>query len=224
MNALYCATKFALEGLSESLRHELATHGVQVALVEPGGYRTAFARNMVWGERPLPAGGRDARQLAAYRRMQEKLLARPGRDPAAVVRAVLELCEMDTMPMRTRVGTDARSASFVRRWLPQKAGVGAGRRAVPPQAGRRAANDVRQRARRRVAARRGPARPGATRPPRRRTARGRCGMRRSSASTGSRGSGTPTPRSGSAFSTTARGDSSRSHGASSVAASSTARA
>ena len=95
MNALYCATKFALEGLSESLRHELATHGVQVALVEPGGYRTAFARNMVWGERPLPAGGRDARQLAAYRRMQEKLLARPGRDPAAVVRAVLELCEMD---------------------------------------------------------------------------------------------------------------------------------
>ena len=63
MNALYCATKFAVEGLSESLRHELADHGVQVALVEPGGYRTAFARNMVWGERPLPAGGRDAQQL-----------------------------------------------------------------------------------------------------------------------------------------------------------------
>lgn len=124
MNALYCATKFALEGLSESLRHELAAHGVQVALVEPGGYRTAFAHNMVWGEMPLPAAGRDARQFAAYRRMQEKLLARPGKDPAPVVRAVLRLAEMEIMPMRTRVGLDARSASFVRRWLPQKLALG----------------------------------------------------------------------------------------------------
>jgi NAD(P)-dependent dehydrogenase (short-subunit alcohol dehydrogenase family) len=124
MNALYCATKFALEGLSESLRHELAAHGVQVALVEPGGYRTAFARNMVWGERPLPAGGRDARQLAAYSRMQEKLLARPGKDPGVVVRAVVRLAEMEVMPMRTRVGADARSASVIRRWLPQRLALG----------------------------------------------------------------------------------------------------
>jgi len=120
MNSLYCATKFALEGLSESLRHELAAHGVQVALVEPGGFRTAFACNMVWGEVPLPAAGHDARQLAAYRKMQEKLLARPGKDPAAVVRAVLRLVDMEVMPMRTRVGADARSASLLMRWLPER--------------------------------------------------------------------------------------------------------
>ena len=124
MNALYCATKFALEGLSESLRHELATRGVQVALVEPGGFRTAFARNMVWGEVPLPAAGRDARQLAAYRKMQERLLARPGKDPAAVVRAVLRLVEMEIMPMRTRVGMDARGASLLRRLLPERLALG----------------------------------------------------------------------------------------------------
>lgn len=36
----YAASKFAVEGFSESLRHEMAPHGIQVALVEPGAYRT----------------------------------------------------------------------------------------------------------------------------------------------------------------------------------------
>lgn len=119
MNSLYCATKFALEGLSESLRHELGSHGIQVALVEPGGFRTRFAANMVWGERPLAADGRDARQFAAYRDSQSKMLARPGRDPAAVVDVVVRLVESDRMPLRTRVGTDVKSARLLKRWLPE---------------------------------------------------------------------------------------------------------
>lgn len=119
MNSLYCATKFALEGLSESLRHELGCHGIQVALVEPGGFRTRFAANMVWGERPLAADGRDARQFAAYRDSQSKMLARPGRDPAAVVDVVVRLVESDRMPLRTRVGTDVKSARLLKRWLPE---------------------------------------------------------------------------------------------------------
>lgn len=40
--AHYCASKFALEGLSESLRYELRPHGVHVTLVEPGDYRTGI--------------------------------------------------------------------------------------------------------------------------------------------------------------------------------------
>ena len=154
------------------LRHELAAHGArQVALVEPGGYRTAFARNMVWGERPLPAGGRDARQLAAYRSMQEKLLARPGKDPAAVVRAVLALAEMETMPMRTRVGADAERVAR-QAVAAAEAGGGDGRRAVPPawRRGQRmtpgdARDDALRRAADRLARRHAPAAsPDGTRP------------------------------------------------------------
>lgn len=41
--APYCATKFAIEGLSESLRYELARFNVLVKLIEPGGIRTDFS-------------------------------------------------------------------------------------------------------------------------------------------------------------------------------------
>jgi short-subunit dehydrogenase len=39
---VYCATKFAVEGLSESMGHELAPLGIQVTAIEPGAFRTNF--------------------------------------------------------------------------------------------------------------------------------------------------------------------------------------
>jgi len=43
----YSASKFAVEGLSESMRLELMPHGIQVSLIEPGDIRTAFTDNRV---------------------------------------------------------------------------------------------------------------------------------------------------------------------------------
>ncbi|AKG34424.1 SDR family oxidoreductase [Paenibacillus durus] len=40
--APYAASKFAVEGFSESLRHEMSSFGVKVVLLEPGAYRTAI--------------------------------------------------------------------------------------------------------------------------------------------------------------------------------------
>jgi NAD(P)-dependent dehydrogenase (short-subunit alcohol dehydrogenase family) len=42
-NSLYHGTKFALEGISESISHELNSLGIKVKIVEPGGVRTDFA-------------------------------------------------------------------------------------------------------------------------------------------------------------------------------------
>jgi short-subunit dehydrogenase len=41
----YCASKFAVRGFTESLRHELAETNVSVACVHPGGVKTEIARN-----------------------------------------------------------------------------------------------------------------------------------------------------------------------------------
>jgi NAD(P)-dependent dehydrogenase (short-subunit alcohol dehydrogenase family) len=120
MNSIYCATKFALEGWSESLRQELRPHGIQVALVEPGGFRTRFGSNLVWGERVLAAGSRDGLRLAAYQRMRAAMMSGRGNDPERVVRTVASLAEIERMPLRTRVGADAVAARWAKRLLPER--------------------------------------------------------------------------------------------------------
>lgn len=52
-NALYAATKHALEGYSESLDHELRTFGIRVVLVEPGFTRTSFEERITNPDQPL---------------------------------------------------------------------------------------------------------------------------------------------------------------------------
>ncbi|MBO0793143.1 MAG: SDR family oxidoreductase [Ktedonobacteraceae bacterium] len=46
--AAYHASKYALEGLCESLRFELRPQGIRVKLVEPGHVKTGFARALTW--------------------------------------------------------------------------------------------------------------------------------------------------------------------------------
>lgn len=63
-NSVYHATKFGLEGWSESLAYELAEHGIRVKTVAPGGIKTDFAgRSLVLTKHP------------AYAKAMEKVLA-----------------------------------------------------------------------------------------------------------------------------------------------------
>ncbi len=51
----YCATKWALEGFTESLLYELERFGIEVCVVEPGFFRTEIAEHVEEGAEPLPA-------------------------------------------------------------------------------------------------------------------------------------------------------------------------
>lgn len=79
--ATYNATKFAVEGLSESLRYELAAHRVRVKVVEPGGIRTGFIGAIEWGRHPAYEP-----QLSEFVAMSDRLNANlPGPEGVAKV-------------------------------------------------------------------------------------------------------------------------------------------
>lgn len=118
-NALYCASKFALEGWAESLAHELPAQGVQIALVEPGGHRTRFGANLRWGEGLHALHDAEEQQLRGYRAMLARRLAQPGKSESAVVDAVVRLLASTRMPLRTRIGGDAKALHWIKRLLPE---------------------------------------------------------------------------------------------------------
>ena len=82
--AAYAASKFAVRGFSESLRHELADDGVGVTVVHPGGIRTRIAETARLGS------GVDAEEVAAGREQMAKLLRIPPEKAAAQIVAAIE--------------------------------------------------------------------------------------------------------------------------------------
>jgi NAD(P)-dependent dehydrogenase (short-subunit alcohol dehydrogenase family) len=117
--SLYCASKFAVEGFSEGLYHELKAHRVQVALVEPGAFRTSFSDKQAWGEHSFDQGSPYHRQTEAYNRYREQRATGEGVSPEPVIKAVMKLAASRQMPMRVRCGKDAKGVYALQRLLPE---------------------------------------------------------------------------------------------------------
>ena len=117
-NGAYAASKFALEGMSESLKTELQPFGIRVALVEPGLFRTNFPRNAT------AAAGADAghplygEHIERYRGNHD-LFERFGGDPKRVARLVHKVIVAQDPPFRNAIGLDARAGILGARLLPQ---------------------------------------------------------------------------------------------------------
>ena len=120
-NGAYVSSKFALEGLSESLRTELWPLGVRVALVEPGLFRTAFPDNqaMAVGIESDDAAPY-ARYLRRYRSSVRGAFAR-GRDPIVVAKVIHGIVRSRRPRFRYPVGLDSRFGSLAARVLPERA-------------------------------------------------------------------------------------------------------
>ena len=67
--SIYSASKFALEGLSESLAQEIRKFGIQVKLIEPGGVHTDFGKNP-----NLKLGTRKDQLIPEYQKMVKGVL------------------------------------------------------------------------------------------------------------------------------------------------------
>jgi short-subunit dehydrogenase len=105
----YCASKFALRGFSESLRHELAMAGspVRLMLVHPGGVRTGIAENA----RVAVAATADevAREQAAWRVL---LRLSPEQAAEQIASGIVRRAP------RVLVGRDAAQAAWLQRLMP----------------------------------------------------------------------------------------------------------
>jgi NAD(P)-dependent dehydrogenase (short-subunit alcohol dehydrogenase family) len=99
----YHASKWALEGFSQSLALEVARFGIHVTLVEPGGFDTDWAG----------PSSRHATPIAAYDEIREErarqrgLQASMSGDPAATAAVLLELVDMAEPPLRVFFGVNA---------------------------------------------------------------------------------------------------------------------
>ena len=95
----YHASKWALEGLSQSLAAEVAGFGISVTLIEPTGYATDWAGSSAKHATPLPAY-EQVREQAAQARARRFT---PG-DPSATRDAVLTLVDTPNPPLRLFLG------------------------------------------------------------------------------------------------------------------------
>jgi NAD(P)-dependent dehydrogenase (short-subunit alcohol dehydrogenase family) len=98
---MYHASKWALEGFSQALSQEVASFGIHVTLIEPGGFSTDWAGSSSKRATPLPAYA-EAHERAERARSQR--VATPG-DPQASAAAVLKIVDAEKPPLRVFFGT-----------------------------------------------------------------------------------------------------------------------
>jgi NAD(P)-dependent dehydrogenase (short-subunit alcohol dehydrogenase family) len=103
--AYYCGSKFALQGISEVMRSEMAPFGVHVTTLCPGSFRTDWAgRSMVRTERSIADYDslfdpvREARQAVSGKQLG---------DPDKLATAVLTLVGSENPPPQLLLGSDA---------------------------------------------------------------------------------------------------------------------
>jgi NAD(P)-dependent dehydrogenase (short-subunit alcohol dehydrogenase family) len=98
----YTASKFAVEGLSETLAEEVAHLGIKVTIVQPGPHRTRFAnaKSAKWSE---PMEDYEDSVGMARKTIRDMDGNQPG-DPVRAAEAIIEVVEAEQPPLRLPLG------------------------------------------------------------------------------------------------------------------------
>jgi NAD(P)-dependent dehydrogenase (short-subunit alcohol dehydrogenase family) len=103
----YVSSKFALEGLSESMSYELEPFGIKVVIIEPGVIRTNFKKNSVMSKKSL-----DNSSISPYSSIIQKIdssissMVEHATPPEEVAKAILHAAISNNPELRYLVGND----------------------------------------------------------------------------------------------------------------------
>ena len=100
MYGAYHASKWALEGLSQALAHEVAGFGIAITLIEPGGFATDWAGSSAQRSVEMAAYADVRERSERWRAARQE---HPG-DPAATRQAILAVVDAQEPPLRVFLG------------------------------------------------------------------------------------------------------------------------
>jgi NAD(P)-dependent dehydrogenase (short-subunit alcohol dehydrogenase family) len=115
----YSSSKFALEGFTESLRHELRSLGIRVVLVEPGAFETdIWEKNVKIAKGMQEAASPNAERARRFSHVIKTKLKKG--DARVVARLIRKVADDPNPNLRYLVGTDAQFRYWSQRLIPWK--------------------------------------------------------------------------------------------------------
>ena len=115
-NTAYHSSKFAVEGYTESLRHELDDFGINVILIEPGAIGTNFMENIKTAKNYNPKDSPYAKSIQSMFEGAQPIMAN-STHPREVAHVILNAINSPNPNVRYSVGKDAKSVLKKRREL-----------------------------------------------------------------------------------------------------------
>ncbi|WP_444883921.1 oxidoreductase [Microbulbifer sp. PSTR4-B] len=106
---VYCATKFAVEGLTEALYAELAPLGIHVTAIEPGYFRTDFLDSSSLAVSPKVIDDY-AETSGAVRKLANDISRKQPGNPAKLADVIMKLASASNPPVRLPLGSDTVAA------------------------------------------------------------------------------------------------------------------
>ena len=118
LSAMYSASKFSIEGLTEGLAYELEPMGVQICNVCPGRHQTHFIKNVIWAGNSEDQPSIYSCQVESIKGVMKKLSQGKEIPLSNVTRKIVLLSQKKRIPIRVYVGNDAMLLNVLHSFLP----------------------------------------------------------------------------------------------------------